>query len=192
VAEMNVSPMSKTLFHYTPIFRAVMILREGVILRSKGKTPPYVWLSSNLTNEPTASRAVLTSEQLRRSDARALIAYQGWARFVFDGCDATPWANLRLTPADRRKLKQLAKHKGGRSEEWFALPDDVPCCGLPLETQTLDGRWQETGQDDLKHRYEDLGSSTTTDESSSFGRAGALNGRGFSNWDLQCRSQRPK
>ena len=49
--------MSKTLFHYTPVFSAVMILRDGVIRRSSGKTPPYVWLSSNPTNEPTANRA---------------------------------------------------------------------------------------------------------------------------------------
>jgi hypothetical protein len=34
--------MSKKLFHYTPVFRAVLILRDGVIQRSSGKTPPYV------------------------------------------------------------------------------------------------------------------------------------------------------
>jgi hypothetical protein len=28
--------MSKTLFHYTPVFSAVMILRDGVIRRSSG------------------------------------------------------------------------------------------------------------------------------------------------------------
>ena len=35
--------MSETLFHYTQGYRAVMILRDGVIRRSSGKTPPYVW-----------------------------------------------------------------------------------------------------------------------------------------------------
>ena len=39
------SPMSKKLFHYTPVFRAVMILRDDVIRRSSGNAPPYVWLS---------------------------------------------------------------------------------------------------------------------------------------------------
>jgi hypothetical protein len=48
--------MSKKLFHYTPVYSAVMILRDGAIRRSSGKTPPYVWLSSNTTNEPTAAR----------------------------------------------------------------------------------------------------------------------------------------
>jgi hypothetical protein len=42
--------MSETLFHYTPVFRAVMILRDGMIRRSKAS--PYVWLSSHPTNEP--------------------------------------------------------------------------------------------------------------------------------------------
>ena len=50
--------MSKALFHYTPVFSAVMILRDGVIRRSSGKAPPHVWLSSNPTNEPTANRAI--------------------------------------------------------------------------------------------------------------------------------------
>ena len=48
--------MSKKLFHYTPVFHAVMILRDGVIRRSTGNTPPYVWLSSNKTGDPTACR----------------------------------------------------------------------------------------------------------------------------------------
>jgi hypothetical protein len=78
------------------------------------------------------------------------------ARFVFHGCDATPWADLRRPSAERRNLKQLAKSKGGRPEEWFTLPDDVPCRDLPLEIETLAGPWQEIEQDDLKRRYEDL------------------------------------
>lgn len=56
---------------------------------------------------------------------------------MFVGCAATPWANLRLKPADRRNLKQLAKPKGGRAQGWFTLPDDVPCRDLPLEIETL-------------------------------------------------------
>ena len=77
--------MSKKLFHYTPVFRAVMILRDGVIRRSSGKTPPYVWLSSNPTNEPTANRAVLSAEQFRQYDAHMIGLYMQ-ARFVFHGC----------------------------------------------------------------------------------------------------------
>ena len=83
--------MSKTLFHYTPVFFAVMILRTGVIRRSSGT---YVWLSSNPTNEPTANRAVPSQKQFRQYDAHMLGAYKQ-ARFVFHGCDATPWADLR-------------------------------------------------------------------------------------------------
>ena len=64
--------------------------------------------------------------------------------------------NLRLPSAERRNLKQLAKSKGGRPEEWFTLPDDVPCRDLPLEIETLAGPWQAIEQDDLKRRYEDL------------------------------------
>ena len=48
--------MSMKLFHYTRVYSAVMILRDGVIRRSSGKTPPYVWLSSNPIDEPTAAR----------------------------------------------------------------------------------------------------------------------------------------
>jgi hypothetical protein len=95
----------KTLFHYTPVFRAVMILRAGVIRRSSGNTPPYVWLSSNPTNEPTACRAVLSMEQIRQCSERVLFAFQRWARFVFHGCDAIPWQDLLLTSDARRNLK---------------------------------------------------------------------------------------
>jgi hypothetical protein len=59
--------MSKTLFHYTPVFSAVMILRSGVIRRSSGKAPPYVWLSSNPIDEPTANRV----------PPQELVGYQG-------------------------------------------------------------------------------------------------------------------
>jgi hypothetical protein len=78
------------------------------------------------------------------------------ARFVFHGYAATPWAALRLSSVTRRNLKQHAKRKGGRSEDWFTLLDDVPCRGLPLEIETLEGPWQEIEQNDLKRRYEDL------------------------------------
>lgn len=98
------------LFHYTPVFSAVMILRDGVIRRSSGKTPPYVWLSSTPTNEPTANRAVLSPEQFRQCDAHVLGA-QRQARFVFYGCVATPWADLRLPSAERRNLKLLDEHE---------------------------------------------------------------------------------
>jgi hypothetical protein len=143
------------LFHYVQVVSAVIILREGVIRCSAGKTPPYVWLSSNPTNEPTARRITLSSAQFSQCDAHALAAFE-WARFVFDGCDATPWADLGLKPTIRRNLKHLAKHKGGRAQDWFALPYDIPCRDLPLEIQTLEGSWRETGQDDLARSYEDL------------------------------------
>jgi len=142
------------MFHYTPIFHAVLILRDGVIRRSSGNTPPYVWLSSNPTNEPTALRA--SSEQVRRcNDERMRRAIEGRARFVFHGCNATPWANLTLTAEVRSNLEQLAAPKGGRPEEWFALPNNVSCTALPLEIE-IDGSWRRIAHDDLKREYQDL------------------------------------
>jgi len=96
------------------------------------------------------------SEHIRQGDAHALIALERRARFVLDGCDATPWADLPVPSATRRKLKRLAECKGGQPQDWFALPYDVPCRDLPLEIQTLEGRWQEIEQDDLKRCYDDL------------------------------------
>ena len=115
--------MSKKLFHYTPVLNAVLILRDGVIRRSLGKTPPYVWLSSNATNEPTAVR-------LRAPDGtEPPVAYGpallAGARFVFQECEAIPWQDLPLTRAVRSELVGLAEPKGGRPEEWFALDADV-------------------------------------------------------------------
>ena len=145
------------MFHYTPVFRAVMILRDGVIRRSSGNTPPYLWLSSNPTNEPTACRAVLSMEQIRQCNERALLfALQGGARFVFHGCDAIPWQDLLLTSDARRNLKQLAEPKGGRPEEWFALDNDLPSASLPLEIEDEIGAWRKIAHDDLKRQYEDL------------------------------------
>jgi hypothetical protein len=139
--------MSKTLFHYTPVFSAVLILREGVIRRSSGNTPPYVWLSSNQTDEPTACRVFSSREKTS--------AYQGRARFVFHGCDATPWADLRLTRAVRRELEHKAERKGGRPEEWFVLLADVRSSDLPLEIETA-RVWQKSEHDAFLLQYHDL------------------------------------
>jgi hypothetical protein len=143
--------MSRTLFHYTPVFRAVMIVREGLIRRSKVRRltdpPPYVWLSSNSEDEPTACRVVLSREQTS--------AYLGRARFVFHGCDATPWAELRLTRAVRSELVRLAEPKGGQPEEWFALQKDVHCDDLPLEIESA-GVWREVEHDNFLLQYRDM------------------------------------
>ena len=88
--------------------------------------------------------------------ARTFRVLCGWARFVFHGCDATPWVDLPLTSNARRNLKQLAKLKRRPGAgEWFALPDDVPCADLPLEIETSEG-WREIVHDHLKRQYEDL------------------------------------
>jgi hypothetical protein len=146
--------MSKKLFHYTPVFRAVMILRDGIIRRSSGKTPPYVWLSSNTTNEPTAARLrALDGANPPIANGSALLA---GARFVFHDCDATPWVDLQLTSDVRRKLKEWAEPKGGRPEEWFALDADVPSASLRLEIKDEIGAWQEIAHDDLKRQHEDF------------------------------------
>jgi hypothetical protein len=143
--------MIETLFHYTPVFSAVMILPKGLIRRSAVRhstdPPPYVWLSSNPKNEPTACRVVFSREPTS--------AYLGRARFVFHGCDAMPWADLRLTRAVRRGLERLAERKGGRPEEWFALPDDVRSSNLPLEIETA-GVWQKSEHDAFLLEYRDL------------------------------------
>lgn len=149
--------MSKTLFHYTSVFRAVKIISDGMIKRSTGKTPPYVWLSSNPTYEPTACQLPLRTRELvhRQCDERMRFALAGRARFVFHGCFAIPWQDLPVTSAVRYALERLAGPKGGRPEEWFALEGDVSSASLPLEIEEIGG-WQQIAQDELKRRYEDL------------------------------------
>jgi hypothetical protein len=116
--------MSEKLFHYTPVLNAVLILRDGVIRRSSGKTPPYVWLSSNPTNEPTAVRfRAPDGGNPPMAYGPALLA---GARFVLHECEATPWQDLPLTRAVRSWLARLAERKGGQPQEWFALDADVP------------------------------------------------------------------
>ena len=146
--------MSKTLFHYTPVYSAVMILRSGVIRRSSGKTPPYVWLSSNPTNEPTAVRLrALDGADPPMANGSALLA---GARFVFHECDAIPWQDLPLTRAVRSWLERLAEPKGSRPEEWFALDADVPSASLPLEIKDEIEAWREIAHDDLKRQHKDF------------------------------------
>jgi hypothetical protein len=146
--------MSKKLFHYTRVYGAVLILRDGVIRRSSEKTPPYVWLSSNATNEPTAVRL------LARDGTEPPVAYGSallaGARFVFHECDAIPWQDLPLTAAVRSGLVGLAEHKDGRPEEWFALDADVPSGSLPLEIKDETGAWREIAHDELKRQHEDF------------------------------------
>jgi hypothetical protein len=55
----------------------------------------------------------------------------------------------------RRPLVASSSGWPCRPQDWFALPDDVPCQGLPLEIQTLDWRWEERDQDDFGRHYED-------------------------------------
>jgi hypothetical protein len=144
------------LFHYTPVYGAVMILRDGVIRRSTGKTPPYVWLSSNPIYEPRA--LAIRREHLGQmvDDERALLAFRGRARFVFhDGCEAIPYQNLPLPCAVRSDLESNAQRAGGRPEEWFAFDRDVRCAGLPLEIETALG-WQPITHRFLKRRYAGL------------------------------------
>jgi hypothetical protein len=149
--------MGKTLFHYTPVCNAVMILRSGIIRCSRKRRstdpPPHVWLSSNPTDEPTACR--LSSEQARQRGGRILFAVEGRVRFVFRGSNAAPWADLPLTPDVRRDLELKAKRKGGRSKDWFALPYDVPCGDLPLEIEAAGG-WEDITHDDFLRQYGDI------------------------------------
>lgn len=142
--------MSKTLFHYTPVFHAVMILRSGVIRRSSGKIPPYVWLSSNQTDEPTAAR--FPPQELVGYQGDELYLRGGRARFVFDEYDAIPWQDLPLDRSVRDNLEHKGKAKGGRSEEWFGIETDVPSASLPLEIEIEMG-WRRMAQDKLKRRY---------------------------------------
>jgi hypothetical protein len=140
------------LFHYTPVYGAVMILRDGVIRRSTGKTPPYVWLSSNPIDEPTAVRLLALDGTLPpMANGPALLA---GARFVFQECEAIPWQDLPLTRAVRSELVGLAEPKGWRPEEWFALDADVPSASLPLEIEDETGAWREIAHDNLKRRHE--------------------------------------
>jgi hypothetical protein len=146
--------MSNKLFHYTPVLNAVLILRDGVIRRSSGKTPPYVWLSSNPTNEPTAVRLrALDGADPPMANGSALLAA---ARFVFHECDAIPWQDLPLTRAVRSELERQGERNGGRPEEWFALDADVPSASLPLEIKDEIGAWREIAHDDLKRQHEDF------------------------------------
>lgn len=146
--------MKKRLFHYTPVFNAVMILRDGVIRRSSGKTPPYVWLSSNTTSEPTPTRLrALDGANPPMANGSALLA---GARFVLHESDAIPWRSLPLTNADRLDLEQKGRDKGAQPEEWFALEADVLSASLPLEIKDETGKWQEIAHDDLKRRHEDF------------------------------------
>jgi hypothetical protein len=96
--------MSTTLLHYTPVFSAVMILRDGVIRRSSEKAPPYVWLSSNPIDEPTAGRirpGWLPPPIL--DDPRAFFAFQGWARFGVPGGQRHKRHPLARPAADPRR-----------------------------------------------------------------------------------------
>ena len=116
--------MSKKLFHCTRVYCAVMILRDGVIRRSTGKTPPYVWLSSNSIDEPPAVRLLALDGTLPpMANGPALLA---GARFVFHECDAIPWQDLPLTRAVRSWLERWAEPKGGRPENGLRSTPTFP------------------------------------------------------------------
>src|SRR5208337_2327147 len=138
-----------------------MILRDRVIKRSTGKTPPYVWLSSNPTNEPTASRVrPLVGAYPPRRCPRAYCARKTgafrvrWVRRHALGGPAVPSATHAASfgQAQGRPTAGLVCAAVRRS----LFRSATRSFDLPLEIQTLEGRWQEIEQDDLKRCYDDL------------------------------------
>jgi hypothetical protein len=132
------------LYHYTPLYRAIMILREGTI-RLATHGPAFLWLSSNPHDELTSCGAPM----------RGLGEAYKRTRFVFTGVPAIPFHALRIREFEKRRMIRRGIQIGARPSEWFALTQEAACAALPLELQEDDG-WQPLAHAKALERYREM------------------------------------
>ena len=135
-------------YHYTPAYRAAMILRSGVLQPSTvgliESDTSYIWFSSNQKTDKTATigskmiALVVGNHSVRQ------------VRFFYDGSDLTPYAKLKIRLSHRRFLEKKAN--GSLPIQWYGFKGCLPTGRLTLEDR-IDGQWQPIDSDALLSEF---------------------------------------
>lgn len=137
------------LFHYTPAYRAAMILRSGILQPSTvgliESDTPYIWFSSNQKTDKTATIgsktiALVLGERCVRQ-----------VRFSYDGSDSTPYAKMKIRSSHRRFLEKKAN--GSLPIEWYGLQGFLSLSQVTLEDR-INGEWKAISNDALLSEFQ--------------------------------------
>lgn len=140
-----------SFYHYTPAYRAAMILRSGILQPFNvgliESDTPYIWFSSNQKTDKTATIgsktiALVIGERCVRQ-----------VRFSYNGADLTPYAKLKIRLSHRKSLEKKAN--GSLPIEWYGLKGCLSTERLTLEDR-IDGQWQPIDSDSLLSEFKGI------------------------------------
>ena len=132
------------LYHYTPAYRAVMIIRSGILQPSTvgliESDTPYIWFSSNDKGDQTATHGSKTIAAVLGKPATRHV------RFTYTGNDAMPYASLKMRYHHRKTLEKKAN--GSIPSQWYGLTGSLPIERLTLQ-DCKNGQWETINSDKL-------------------------------------------
>ena len=138
-------------YHYTPAYRAAMVLRSGILQPSTvgliESDTAYIWFSSNQKTDKTATIGSKTIALVVGDHSVRQV------RFSYDGADLTPYAKLKIRLSHRRFLEKRAK--GSLPIEWYGLKGCLSTERLILEDR-IDGQWQPIDGDSLLSEFQGI------------------------------------
>jgi hypothetical protein len=131
-----------TAFHYTPSYRAAMILRCGEILPTAQFAIPgaegWVWFTTSQKLDPTATT---------HSNAAAMLTGERFmVRFGIPADRTTPFKDMKISGTARRKL--IARAKGAEHWLWRGARGGVQVGGLTIEWNR-GGMWEPVSAETL-------------------------------------------
>jgi hypothetical protein len=125
------------IWHYTPAFRAKMILKSGSLMPPHNNSDAHyrqlVWLSSEQIFEPTASY----SPTLTR------LGLDFTVRFGLPSNDRRliKFADAPLDAAERERLSKIGRKWGANPKKWFVVVGAIPVVEMTFETRR-NQRWE--------------------------------------------------
>ena len=124
-------------YHYTPAYRAAMIISSGILQPSTigliESDTPYIWLSSNDQKDQTATiGSKMVATMLGKSAIRQV-------RFAYPGTDPIPYAKLKIRYLHRKMLERKAN--GSIPSQWYGLPGTLRLEQITLQDR-INGQWE--------------------------------------------------
>jgi hypothetical protein len=130
------------MYHYTPSYRASMILNDGALRPSRVHSFPgtesLVWFTTSTNIDPTVT--------VHSQGVAALTGERFYVRFGFPFARALPYADLPIEPATRARMERGSE---GQHRLWRAAEGPVNIAGATIEWNR-GGRWEAADLDMLR------------------------------------------
>jgi len=137
------------MYHYTPSYRAAMILNDGALRPSKKHSFPgaesLVWVTTSTTIDPTVT--------VHSKGIAAITGEHFYVRFGFPLARSVPYAVLPIEPAVRARMQRTSK---GAHHLWRAIEGPVDIAGATIEWNR-GGTWKPADMDMLRGFLDKLG-----------------------------------